>query len=148
MPRVNIIIIIIIIIIRTLRFQVAGYMKLVHRELNSWKVFLALFFMFPMKVARVYLDSSCGKFPALGPWWQPCKYFYTINSKVEVCAMIGGFFKCKIRGWHSLEKSLNSIFPWKVLKSLCKFLKVLEFSSTLNVVAWKVFFDCFTRTRH
>ena len=101
MPRVNIIIIIII-IIRTLRFQVAGYTKLVDRELNS-----PIFHVFPMKVARVYLDSSCGKFPALGPWWQPCKYFYTINSKVEVCAMIGGFFKCKIQGWHSLEKSLN-----------------------------------------
>ena len=70
-----------------------------------------------MKVARVYLDSSCGKFPALGPWSQPCKYFYTINSKVEVCAMIGGFFKCKIRGWHSLEKSLNLRgSPWKVLE--------------------------------
>ena len=33
-----------------------------------------------------------------------------------------------------LEKSLNcSASPWKVL----------EFSSTLNVVAWKVFFDAF-----
>ena len=56
-----------------------------------------IFHVFPMKVARVYLDSSCGKFPALGPWWQPCKYFYTINSKVEVCAMIGGFLSAKYR---------------------------------------------------
>ena len=40
MPRVNIGI---IIIIRTLRFQVAGYMKLVDRELNSWKVFWSYF---------------------------------------------------------------------------------------------------------
>ena len=34
-----------------------------------------------------------------------------------------------------LEKSLNSIFPWKVLKFLCKSLKrLLEFSSTLNAM--------------
>ena len=40
-----------------------------------------------------------------------------------------------------LEESLNSIFPWKVLKFLCKSLKSLEFSLTLNVVALKVCFD-------
>ena len=48
-----------------------------------------------------------------------------------------------LQGSHSLEKSLNlreifekslnPIFPWKVL----------EFSSTLNVVAWKVVSDAF-----
>ena len=62
-----------------------------------------------------------------------------------------------------LEKSLNAIFPWKVLKFLCKSLEspwipffldkslnfcaspwiVVEFSSTMNVVAWKEFFDAF-----
>ena len=35
----------------------------------------------------------------------------------------------------------------KVLKCLCKFLKILEFSSTLNVVAWKVFFNAFCLPR-
>ena len=34
------------------------------------------------------------------------------------------------QGSHSLEKSMN-------------FREVLEFSSTLNVAAWKVFFDAF-----
>ena len=40
-----------------------------------------------------------------------------------------------------LEDSLNSIFPWKVQKFLCKPWNVLKFSSTLNVVTLKVFFD-------
>ena len=48
---------------------------------------------------------------------------------------------------HSLEKSLNSILPLKILKFLCKSLKPLEFSSTLNVVAWKVCFDAFWLSR-
>ena len=38
------------------------------------------------------------------------------------------------QGSHSLEKSLNSRES---------FWKALEFSSALNVVAWKVFFDAF-----
>ena len=48
---------------------------------------------------------------------------------------------------HSLEKSLNSILPLKILNFLCKSLKLLEFSSTLNVVAWKVCFDAFWLSR-
>ena len=48
------------------------------------------------------------------------------------------------QGSHSLESSLNSRgSPWKVLKFLCKSLKSPWFSSTLNVVAWKVSFDAF-----
>ena len=44
-----------------------------------------------------------------------------------------------------LKKSLNSIFSWKVLKCLCKSLKspCNEFSSTLNVVDWKVLWMLF-----
>ena len=42
-----------------------------------------------------------------------------------------------------LEKSLKSIFLEKSLNFCASPWKVLEFSSTLNVVAWKEFFDAF-----
>ena len=58
---------------------------------------------------------------------------------------------------HSLEKSLNfrgslksswiPFFPEKSLNFCASPWKVLEFSSTLNVVAWKVCFDAFWLSR-
>ena len=57
----------------------------------------------------------------------------------RVCAVLKGSWMLG----EVLEKFLKySIFSWKFLKFLCK-LEVLEFSSTLNVVAWKVFVDAF-----
>ena len=49
----------------SLRFQVAGYMLLVGRELSNWKVFVGL--LFSIKVARGHAHSSQGKSPALFP---------------------------------------------------------------------------------
>ena len=55
-----------------------------------------------------------------------------------------------LQGSHSLENSLNLRgSPWKglefyfSLKSPYIFVQVLEFSSTVNVVAWKVLFNTF-----
>ena len=43
-----------------------------------------------------------------------------------------------MQGWHSCEKSLNfCASPWKVL----------EFFSTLNIVAWKVFLNTFCKSQ-
>lgn len=49
----------------SLRFQVAGYMLLVGREVSNWKVFLGLLFF--IKVARGHAHSSQGKSPTLVP---------------------------------------------------------------------------------
>ena len=53
-------------------------------------------------------------------WWRLCR---------QVCWWVG-FISPILHNVRSLEKSLNSIFPWKVL----------EFSSTLNLVPWIVCF--------
>jgi len=55
MPRVDIGI---IIIIRTLRFQVAEYMKLVDRELNSLEVFWSYFSSVSYESSRFILIAA------------------------------------------------------------------------------------------
>ena len=53
----------------------------------------------------------------------------------------GGSTTAGLQGSHSLEKSLY--FFEKSLNFCASPLKVLEFSSTLSEVPWKVFFDAF-----
>ena len=62
--------------------------------------------------------------PQAGKSWNSYRLYYRVCTVLKSPWILG----------EVLEKSLNfCASPWKVL----------EFSSTLNVVAWKVFFDAF-----
>ena len=63
-------------------------------------------------------------------WYWTENDVWSDKNRVRTILTLGGV----------LEKSLNSIFSWKVLTFLYKSWKL---PSTLNVVAWKVFFYCF-----
>ena len=66
------------------------------------------------------------------------------NKKVRVCTFLKSL---NFRGHPGKLKSLNFIFSFKALHFSASFWKLLEFSSTLNLVAWKVFLMLFACPR-
>ena len=74
----------------------------------------------------------------------PLKQWFGATQKWPIYCRVCSVLKSPWILGEVLEKSLNFIFPWKVLKFLCTSpWNVLKFSPNLTVVAWKVLFDAF-----
>ena len=79
-----------------------------------------------------YLKASVKQLLALSL----CKHY-------ENTVVRSSFIQTLKQGSHSLEKSLNSIFPWKVLKCLCKSLKSPWIFFNLKFSGLESVFWCF-----